>query len=51
MNEINNREWGFYIMAMIAIILVELVPIAYLLVMPIIMFVSLKYIFPSEPKK
>lgn len=57
MKKINKKEWSYYLLAMVATVMVELsiqsgVAICtFPLIMLIVLFISLKYIFPIEPDK
>lgn len=57
MKKINTKEWSYYLLAMVAAVMVELsiqsgVAICtFPLIMLIVLFISLKYIFPIEPEK
>lgn len=54
---INKRQWGFYLVVMIATVLVELsissgtAPCVFPLIMLAVLFVFLKYIFPAKPEE
>jgi hypothetical protein len=55
--KVNKREWGFYLVVIVAAALAELsiqsgiAPCAFPLIMLIVLFLFLKYISPIVPEK